>query len=317
MAAFAFPFCLAVWGAGRVVASRERVARAARRALRAAASPARGDRRSRGRDRPRTACLRSRSRGALAAAGDRSSSRLPTGATPRPGRARFSRIELLGRESLDQMRMLLGLLRASTAARGRRDPRSSSSTRCSPTRAPADAWSTSRSKASTGPLAAGRRARRLPDAAARARRRRRRPGRARDRPACATCPIGSSSRSAAGSAERHRRGRGPDGRARAGHRCSAGASAPTRRLPAARSCVRGCRRCRCMPELRSLRARALAPYAGLALAAAFVSVGPGRAARPCRTPNTRCARSSWIVALGAPILVARDPSGGRDVRRRR
>jgi signal transduction histidine kinase len=120
MAAFAFPFCLAVWGAGRVVASRERTAqqlterseqlRRQREATAALAVEI---------DRERLAvdlelAVRSRLQEILQLASADESD-------PETGRTRFSRIERLGRDSLDQMRMLLGLLRATE--RGARAPR--------------------------------------------------------------------------------------------------------------------------------------------------------------------------------------------------
>jgi len=120
MAAFAFPFCLAVWGAGRIVASRERIASQLRE-------------RSEQLHRQREAAA------ALAVEIDRE--RLASdidlavrfrllemielasihGSVSPVERARFSRIEHLGREALDQMRLLLGLLRS--ADRGARAPR--------------------------------------------------------------------------------------------------------------------------------------------------------------------------------------------------
>ena len=120
MAAFAFPFCLAVWGAGRIVASREHMAqrltersdqlRSQREATAALAVEI---------DRERLASeldfvVRSRLQEmiGLASAGEVDSDR---------GRKVFLRIEVLGRESLDQMRTLLGLLRA--VDRGARAPR--------------------------------------------------------------------------------------------------------------------------------------------------------------------------------------------------
>ncbi len=120
MAAFAFPFCLAVWGAGLVVASREHTARQLterseqlRRQREATAALAVEI------DRERLAAdldlaVRSRLQEVIELA-------FADGSDPERGRARFSRIELLGRESLDQMRMLLGLLRA--VDRGARAPR--------------------------------------------------------------------------------------------------------------------------------------------------------------------------------------------------
>ena len=120
MAAFAFPFCLAVWGAGRVVASREHAARQLterseqlRRQREATAALAVEI------DRERLAAdldlaVRSRLQEIVELASADASE-------PERARARFSRIELVGRESLDEMRMLLGVLRA--VDRGARAPR--------------------------------------------------------------------------------------------------------------------------------------------------------------------------------------------------
>jgi signal transduction histidine kinase len=118
--AFSFPLCIALWAAGRLVWSRERLAerlierseqlRRDREATAALAVEIDRDRLSSDLD------LAARSRLqemiALAAA---------DGVDPVSGRQRFSRIESLGRESLDQMRTLLGLLR--TVDRGARAPR--------------------------------------------------------------------------------------------------------------------------------------------------------------------------------------------------
>jgi signal transduction histidine kinase len=117
---FLVPLCLAVWGAGRIVWSRERVA---------AQLTARSD--QLGRQREATAALAVEiDRGRLGADLDVAArSRLKQMidlasvdvADPAEARARFSRIEVLGRESLDQMRSLLGLLRS--VDRGARAPR--------------------------------------------------------------------------------------------------------------------------------------------------------------------------------------------------
>jgi signal transduction histidine kinase len=120
MAAFAFPFCLVVWGAGRIVASRQQMAQTLtersgqlRRQREVTAALAVEI------DRERLAseldlAIRSRLEAMirLASAGESDSDR---------GRKQFLRIEVLGRESLDQMRTLLGLLRA--VDRGARAPR--------------------------------------------------------------------------------------------------------------------------------------------------------------------------------------------------
>src|SRR5262249_22195037 len=120
MLAFAVPLCVAVWGAGRLVWSREQVARR----LTARSEELRRQREATAAlaieiDRVRLASdldLAARSALqemiALASAG---------GGKPAEGRARFARIEALGRDSLDQMRALLGLLRS--AAPGARAPR--------------------------------------------------------------------------------------------------------------------------------------------------------------------------------------------------
>jgi signal transduction histidine kinase len=122
MAAFAFPFCLAVWGAGRIVLSRERTAQKLserseqlRRQREATAALAvEIDRERLAVDLELAVRLRLQEILGLASADE---------GDPESGRARFSRIERLGRESLDQMRMLLGLLRATD--RGARAPRPS------------------------------------------------------------------------------------------------------------------------------------------------------------------------------------------------
>ena len=120
MAAFAVPTSLAVWGAGRIVRSRERTA-------------AELTRRSEQLERQREATA------ALAVEIDRERLATDLDLAIRAGleemidlasrdaldaaeaRSRFSRIELLGRESLDGMRTLLGLLRSTD--RGAREPR--------------------------------------------------------------------------------------------------------------------------------------------------------------------------------------------------
>ena len=121
--AFALPLCLAVWGAGRVVWSRERVAeqlterseqlRRQREATAALAVEIDRDRLASDLD----LAARSRLQEMIGLASV-SEAEL---AEPRSGRARFSRIERLGRESLDEMRALLGLLRS--VDRGARAPR--------------------------------------------------------------------------------------------------------------------------------------------------------------------------------------------------
>ena len=120
MAAFSFPLGLAIWGAGRIIWSRERVARQLsdrseqlrhqREATAALAVEI--DRAQLVSDLDVAARSRLREMIDLASAG---------GLDPGAARARFSRIEVLGRESLDQMRGLLGLLRSTD--RGARAPR--------------------------------------------------------------------------------------------------------------------------------------------------------------------------------------------------
>jgi glucose-6-phosphate-specific signal transduction histidine kinase len=120
MAAFALPFCLVIFGAGLIVASRERVARELsersvelRRQREATAALAvEIDHESLAADLDRA--LRSRLEEMIAAAS-------PGDHDAATGRARFARIELLGRDALDRMRTLLGLLR--TVDRGTRAPR--------------------------------------------------------------------------------------------------------------------------------------------------------------------------------------------------
>ncbi len=120
MAAFVVPLSLAVWGAGRIVAAREH----------AAAELARRSEQLR-RQRAATAAL------AVEIDRERLASDLDLAVRARlqemvelastdeidaaAARSRFSRIELLGRESLDRMRTLLGLLRSTD--RGAREPR--------------------------------------------------------------------------------------------------------------------------------------------------------------------------------------------------
>jgi len=117
---FAVPVCLAVWGAGRLAWSRDRIAQQLTK---------RSEQLHRQReavaelaveiDRSRLAsdldlASRSRLEEMIALASD-------NGGDPAAGRAQFSRIERLGRESLNQMRALLGLLRS--VDQGARMPR--------------------------------------------------------------------------------------------------------------------------------------------------------------------------------------------------
>jgi hypothetical protein len=118
MALFSFPLCVAVWGAGRVVWSRERLADA----LTERSHMLR-------RQREATAALaveidRARLAGDLeiaARARLREIIQLASTARPGEGRERFARIERLCREVLDEMRGVLGLLRSTD--RGARAPR--------------------------------------------------------------------------------------------------------------------------------------------------------------------------------------------------
>ena len=111
MLTFSLPLCLAVLGAGRLVRSRERIANELgerseqlRRQREATAELAVEV------DRARLAsnleiAMRSRLQEMIGLAS-------VANVDPTAGRARFARIELLGRESLDEMRGLLGLLRS-------------------------------------------------------------------------------------------------------------------------------------------------------------------------------------------------------------
>lgn len=117
--AFAVPVCLAVWGAARFVRSRERMAQQltrrseqVRRQREATAALAvEIDRARLGSDLDLAARSRLQEMIELASV---------AAADPGEGRARFARIELLGRESLDEMRSLLGVLRS--VDRGARAP---------------------------------------------------------------------------------------------------------------------------------------------------------------------------------------------------
>jgi len=120
MAGFSFPFCLTIFGAGRIVASRNQMAqelierseqlRRQREATAALAVEIDQERLAADLD----LAVRSRLHEMIELA-----SREEYNVTD--GRARFARIELLGRDALDRMRMLLGLLR--TVDRGARAPR--------------------------------------------------------------------------------------------------------------------------------------------------------------------------------------------------
>ena len=123
MMAFATPLCLAVWGASRIVWSRERVAaqlterseQLRRHREATAALAVEIDRVRLASDLDLAARWRLQEMIGLASVSEAEL------ADPGPARARFSRIELLGRESLDEMRALLGLLRSTD--RGARAPR--------------------------------------------------------------------------------------------------------------------------------------------------------------------------------------------------
>ena len=120
MAAFVVPVSLAVWGAGRIVRARERTAtelahrseqlRQQREATAALAVEIDRERLASDLDLAVRARLQEMIELASTDAVDAAAAR-----------SRFSRIELLGRESLDQMRTLLGLLRSTD--RGTREPR--------------------------------------------------------------------------------------------------------------------------------------------------------------------------------------------------
>jgi signal transduction histidine kinase len=120
MLAFSGPLCLAVWGAGRIVRSREHLAAQLQTRSRHLLE-----------QREVTAALaveidRERLAADLdLAARSRLHEMIELAVAPATGsaedRARFARIELLGRDSLDQMRTLLGLLRSFD--RGARAPR--------------------------------------------------------------------------------------------------------------------------------------------------------------------------------------------------
>jgi signal transduction histidine kinase len=124
MVAFSFPLCLGIWSAGRVVRSREHVAAELTERSRLLES-----------QREETASLaveieRTRLASDLdAAARVRLREMIELAETgqevfahdPDRGRATFARIERMGRESLDEMRGLLGVLRSDQ--RGTRSPR--------------------------------------------------------------------------------------------------------------------------------------------------------------------------------------------------
>jgi hypothetical protein len=123
MAVFSVPLCLAMWGAGRMVWSRDRVAaqlaerseQLRRRREATAALAVEIDRTRLASDLDLAARSRLQEMIALASAG------AGDAGDPFRTRDRFSRVEQLGRASLDQMRGLLGLLR--TVDRGARAPR--------------------------------------------------------------------------------------------------------------------------------------------------------------------------------------------------
>ena len=117
---FAFPLCIAVWAAGRVVWSRDRLAehlierseQLHRQREATAALAVEIDRDRLASDLDHAARSRLQNMIDLASVNE---------IAPASGRAQFSRIEALGREALDQMRALLGLLRS--VDRGARAPR--------------------------------------------------------------------------------------------------------------------------------------------------------------------------------------------------
>jgi signal transduction histidine kinase len=120
MAAFSFPFCLTIFGAGRIVVSRERVAcelselsgQLLRQREATAALAVEIDHERLATDLDLAVRSRLQEMVELASPGEHNTDE---------ARARFARIELLGRDSLDRMRTLLGLLR--TVDRGARAPR--------------------------------------------------------------------------------------------------------------------------------------------------------------------------------------------------
>lgn len=121
---FSFPLCIGVWGAGRIVRSREKVAeqlaersRLLERQREQTAELAVEVERTRlASDLDAAARVRVREIVELADSGERS-----VGADPDHVRDAFSRIELAGRESLNELRGLLGVLRSDE--RGKRAPR--------------------------------------------------------------------------------------------------------------------------------------------------------------------------------------------------
>lgn len=124
MVLFSFPLCLSVWGAGRIVRSREMIAdelaqrsRALERRREQTAELAVEVERTRlAADLDAAARTRVRELIELTEIGERS---LAT--EPERARAAFAQIERMARESLNEMRGLLGVLRSDE--RGTRDPR--------------------------------------------------------------------------------------------------------------------------------------------------------------------------------------------------
>ena len=124
MVFFSFPLCIGVWAAGRVVRSREEVADELaqrtevleRQREETAALAVEVERTRLASDLDAAARSRVRELIELAATAERSDSADPEGM-----RATFGQIERIGRESLNELRGLLGVLRSDE--RGRRSPR--------------------------------------------------------------------------------------------------------------------------------------------------------------------------------------------------
>jgi signal transduction histidine kinase len=124
MIAFSFPLCIATWGGGRLVRSRDRIARelaersrlVERQREQTAELAVEVERTRLASDLDTAARVRLREMVELAASGERSAA----GDLER-SRESFARIERLGRDSLNEMRGLLGVLRSDE--RGTRSPR--------------------------------------------------------------------------------------------------------------------------------------------------------------------------------------------------
>ena len=148
MVFFSFPLCIGVWAAGRVVRSREQVAEQLaeksqlleRQREETAALAVEVERTRLASDLDAAARSRVRELIELAATAERSDR-----TDPERMRETFGHIERIGRDSLNELRGLLGVLRSDERGTARRlGPRWPSSTPCSPRPGPADAWSTSR-----------------------------------------------------------------------------------------------------------------------------------------------------------------------------